>query len=256
MRLQDKVCVITGAGSGFGRATAERFAAEGARLALNDINEAGLNAVVKQLATDQVIARVGDVSQAQAADDLVDEAARRWGSIDVLVNNAGIIMFKDPTDLTEEEWDRMLNINLKSMWLWSRAALRYMIPQKRGSLIMLASMSAFCGQEMDGASSFLYNITKAGALQMARSFATRYGPIGIRANAICPGHFRTNIIKHLFPNEAAIDQVFENLGQNAPLGRPGRPEEVANAALFLASDESSYVTGHPLIVDGGVLVWQ
>lgn len=256
MRLQDKVCVITGAASGFGRATAERFAAEGARLALNDINEAGLNDVVKQLSTDQVVARVGDVSKAQAADELVDEAARRWGSIDVLVNNAGIIMFKDPTDLTEEEWDRMININLKSMWLWSRAALRYMIPQKRGSLIMLASISAFCGQGMDGASSFLYNITKAGALQMARSFATRYASIGIRANAICPGHFRTNIINHLFPSEAAIDQVFENLEQNVPMGRPGRPEEVANAALFLASDESSYVTGHPLIVDGGVLVWQ
>ena len=256
MRLQVRICVITGAASGFGRATAERFASEGARLALNDINGDALDEVVKKLATDQVIARVGDVSQARVADDLVDEAAQRWGGIDVLVNNAGIIMFKDPTDLTEEEWDYMLNINLKSMWLWSRAALRYMIPQKRGSLIMMSSASAFCGQEMHGASSFLYNITKAGALQMARSFATRYGPLGIRANAICPGHFRTNILQPLFHNEADIDQIYETLGQNAPLGRSGRPEEVANAALFLASDESSYVTGHPLIVDGGVLIWQ
>ncbi|MBV9689418.1 MAG: SDR family oxidoreductase [Ktedonobacteraceae bacterium] len=256
MRLQDKVCVITGAASGIGRATAERFATEGARLALNDINEVGLTEVAKQFSPEQVITRVGDVSLAATADTLVGEAARRWGSVDVLVNNAGIFLFRDPTDLTEEEWDHLMNTNLKSMWLWSRAALRYMIPQRRGSIIMLASMSAFCGQEIDGVSSFLYNITKAGALQMARSFATRYGPLGIRANAICPGHFRTNIIRHLYPTEEAIDQIFVDLGKTAPLGRPGRPEEVANAALFLASDESSYVTGHPLVVDGGVLVWQ
>ena len=123
MRLQGRICVITGAASGFGRATAERFASEGAHLALNDINGDALDEVVQKLSTNQVIARVGDVSQAQAADNLIDEAAQRWGGIDVLVNNAGIIMFKDPTDLTEEEWDYMLNINLKSMWLWSRAAV-------------------------------------------------------------------------------------------------------------------------------------
>ena len=254
MRLRDKVCVVTGAGSGFGRAIAVRFASEGARLALNDIDAKQLQVTAEATGTEEVVTRAGDCSSSAEAEALVGEAAGRWGRVDVLVNNAGIVIFRDPTDLTEEEWDRLLDTNLKSMWLWTRAALRYMLPQRGGSVINLSSMSAFCGQQFDGASTFAYNVTKAGALQLARSFATRYARDGIRFNAVCPGHFKTGLIRSLYPSEAVFEQVYAQLSNAIPLGRYGRPEELADLALFLASDESSYITGQGIIIDGGVLI--
>lgn len=254
MRLKDKVCVITGAGHGFGADFARAFVEEGAKVALNDINADALAAVVAKLGEDNAIAKVGDAASREVAEGLVAEAADRWGSIDVMVNNVGVVAFYDPTDLTEEQWNQTINVNLKSHWLWTAAALQHMLLQKRGSVIFQSSISAFMGQQFDGKSSFLYNITKAGALQMARSFATRYGADNIRFNALAPGHFPTEIVRRFWETEEAWNAMYEGVSEVIPLGRPGRVEELSAAAVFLASDESSYMTGQMLAIDGGILV--
>lgn len=254
MRLQDKVCVITGGAHGLGRGIARSFVDEGARVALNDIDASELQKALAEFGEERCIIRSGDAALASEADALTDAAAEWWGHIDVLVNNVGVVAFHDPTVLTEEQWDRIIDINLKSQWLWTRAALRYMLPQKSGSVIHMSSISAFLGQEFDGRSSFLYNVTKAGALQMARSFATRYASEGIRFNALCPGHFPTEIVRRFWSTDKEWEKMYQDVAQVVPLRRPGRVEELAAGAVFLASNESSYMTGQALVIDGGILV--
>ena len=167
------------------------------------------------------------------------------------MNNAGVHFVRDITDMTVEEWDRLMDINLKSMFLCCKHVVPQMVKQRRGSIVNLASISSFVGQEMEGASTFAYNITKAGALQLTKSLATRYAAEGIRINCVCPGNVETNIIKR-----ATADEVgeFWRMAANAePMGRNAQPAEIANAILFLASDEASFVTGTSLVVDGGYL---
>ena len=152
--------------------------------------------------------------------------------------------------MSVEEWDRLMDINLKSMFLCCKHIIPRMLERKRGSIVNLASISSFIGQEMEGASTFAYNITKAGALQLTKSLASRYASDGIRVNCVCPGNVETNIIKRS-TQEAAAE--FWRLASRAePMGRNAQPEEIANAILFLASDESSFVTGCPLLVDGAI----
>lgn len=251
MRLRNKVVIITGAASGIGRATAELFAREGAQLVLNDIDAAGIDAVSRQLQAANVRAVSGNIAHEDTARRLASEAASAFGRIDVLVNNAGIHFVKDVTEMTVEEWDRLMDINLKSMFLCCKHAIPHMLRQKRGSIVNLASISSFIGQEMDGASTFAYNITKAGALQLTKSLASRYAAEGIRVNCVCPGNVETNIIKRGTADDIA--QFWRQASRAEPMGRNAQPEEIANAILFLASDESSFVTGCPLIIDGGYL---
>jgi NAD(P)-dependent dehydrogenase (short-subunit alcohol dehydrogenase family) len=250
MRLQDKIAIVTGAASGIGRATALLFAAEGAKLVLNDIDRDGLNAVAAKVGKD-TRAVIGDIVAEETAKSLAREALRAFGRIDVLVNNAGIHCVRDITEMTVDEWDRLMNINLKSMFLCCKHVIPHMLKQKKGSIVNLASISSFIGQEMDGASTFAYNITKAGALQLTKSLASRYAAEGIRVNCVCPGNVETNIIHR---GSAAEVAEFWRLAQRAePMGRNAQPEEIANAILFLASDEASFITGCPLLVDGGYL---
>jgi NAD(P)-dependent dehydrogenase (short-subunit alcohol dehydrogenase family) len=251
MRLQDKVAIVTGAASGIGRATARLFAREGARLVLSDLDQPGLDKVLAELGSDKGRGIVGDVSKEATARRLAQEAVTAFGRIDVLVNDAGIHFFKDITDMTEEEWDRLMNINLKSMFLCCKHVIPHMLRQKKGAIVNLASISSFVGQEMDGASTFAYNITKAGALQLTKSLATRYAADGIRVNCVCPGGIETNILKRATAEEVA--EFWRMSAAGHPLGRNGQPEEVAQAILFLASDDASFVTGCPLLVDGGYL---
>ncbi len=251
MRLQDKVAIVTGAASGIGRSTVILFAREGARLVLNDIDTHGLESLTSQMPADGVRMAVGNVADEMTARRLAQEAVSAFGRIDILVNNAGIHFAKDITELTVEEWDRLMDINLKSMFLCCKHVIPHMLKQRRGAIVNLASISAFIGQEMSGASTFAYNVTKAGALQLTRSLATRYASDGIRVNCVCPGNVETNIVKRSSPAEVA--EFWREAARFEPVGRNAQPEEIANAILFLASDESSFVTGSPLIVDGGYL---
>ena len=251
MRLKDKVAIVTGAASGIGRSTAILFAREGARLVLNDINAIDLEALLPELASKDARTVVGSIADENVARVLARESISAFGHIDILVNNAGIHFVKDITEMTVEEWDRLMDINLKSMFLCCKHVIPHMLNQKKGSIVNLASISSFIGQEMDGASTFAYNVTKAGALQLTKSLASRYALDGIRVNCVCPGNVETNIVKRLTPAEVA--QFWRQASGAEPIGRNAQPEEIANAILFLASDESSFVTGAPLIVDGGYL---
>jgi NAD(P)-dependent dehydrogenase (short-subunit alcohol dehydrogenase family) len=251
MRLQGKIAIISGAGSGIGEATAKLFAREGAYLVLNDIDQGRLGKVLAEIGKEKSRGVVGDVSKEETARRLAQEAAKAFGRIDILVNNAGIHFIKDITEMTEEEWDHLMNINLKSMFLCCKHVIPHMVRQKKGVIVNLASISSFVGQEMDGASTFAYNITKAGALQLTKSLATRYAAEGIRVNCVCPAGVETNILKRQTPEEVAA--MWRMIALAHPMGRNGQPEEIAQAILFLASDEASFVTGCPLLVDGGYL---
>jgi NAD(P)-dependent dehydrogenase (short-subunit alcohol dehydrogenase family) len=257
MRLADKVAIVTGAGSGIGRTTAVRFAEEGARLVLNDLDDASLRETIARLSTEGHESVPGDVSREEVAAQLAETALARFGRIDVLVNNAGIMWVQDITDTTVEDWDRVMSINLGSMVLCTKHAIPAMLAQRGGSIVNLASISSYIGQEFGGVSTYLYNITKAGALQLTKSLASRYASDGIRVNAVAPGATRTGQIRHFQPDlsEEAEEEIWEFAGtQLTPLGRVGAPEEIAAGIVFLASDESSFVTGTALVTDGGYLV--
>ncbi len=251
MRLQDKVAIVTGAASGIGRASAIAFAREGARLVLNDLDAPGLEAVILKIGRERTRAVAGSVADEGVARRLAQEAISAFGRIDILVNNAGIHFVRDITEMTVAEWDRLMDVNLKSMFLCCKHVIPHMVKQKKGAIVNLASISSFIGQEMEGASTFAYNVTKAGALQLTKSLATRYASDGIRVNCVCPGNVETNILKRGTPAEVA--EFWRAASRAEPIGRNAQPEEIANAILFLASDESSFVTGSPLIVDGGYL---
>ena len=251
MRLRDKIAIVTGAGSGIGRAAAMLFAREGALLVLNDIDAESLDKVATQVGKDRNRAVTGDVAKEDTARRLAGEAIAAFGRIDVLVNNAGIHFLKDVTEMSVEEWDRLMDINLKSMFLCCKHVIPHMLQRRKGSIVNLASISSFIGQEVEGASTFAYNITKAGALQLTKSLASRYAAEGIRVNCVCPGNVETNILKRGTADEVA--DLWRQAARLEPMQRNAQPEEIANAILFLASDEASFVTGCPLLADGGYL---
>jgi NAD(P)-dependent dehydrogenase (short-subunit alcohol dehydrogenase family) len=255
MRLEGKVAIITGAGAGIGEATAQRFAAEGARLVLNDLNETDLRGTVETLSGGDHEIVVGDISQETTAERLVRVARERLGGTDVLVNNAGVHFIRDIDQTSSEDWDRVIGINLKSMFFCCKHVIPGMLEQGHGSIVNVASTSSFTGQEMEGRSTFLYNVTKAGALQLAVSLATRYARDGIRVNAVCPGPTRTLQIRHEGQDrdEETEEAIWKGAAKATPMRRVARPSEIAAAILFLASDDSSFVTGSPLIADGGFL---
>lgn len=253
MRLDGKVAIITGVGSGIGRATAERFAREGARLVANDLREEYLDELLPTLGGEHVPV-AGDVSQEETARRLVATAQERFGGVDVLVNNVGDLFFKDITEVSVDEWDRLMATNIRSQFLCCKHTIPAMLQRGGGSIVNLASISAFVGQEMGGISSAAYNVTKAATRQLATSLATRYGPEGIRVNAVCPGPTRTQQIRHFIPDipSEEEDAIWDAAGsEGTPIGRPGHPDEVASVVTFLASDEASYVTGAAYLADGG-----
>ncbi len=252
MSIKGKVAIVTGCGSGIGQATALRLAKDGVRLVLNDIDSQALAGTVALFQGAEASQVPGDVAQESTAKSLVEEACRRFGRVDILVNNAGVHHIGDIDETSLEDWNRVISANLTSMFLCSKHAIPQMLRQGSGTIVNLASISSFVGQEMNGKSTFLYNVTKAGALQLTRSLASRYAPDGIRINCVCPGATRTNAIHIEDPVE--LDNFWKAVGEAHPLGRVADPREIASVIAFLVSDEASFMTGSAVVADGGYLV--
>ena len=250
MRLRDKVALVTGGGSGIGHATAVLFAAQGAKVVVSDLNEANALETVEEIKAEEgdATALTGDVSKNSDAEAMVKDTVETYGRLDVVVNCAGVVAGKAlPKGASPEEvWDRVMDVNLKGTYLVTWHAVRTMEQSGGGSIINIASINGLVGYPIGLGGGFdAYVPSKGGVVQFTKNLAIDYGKKNIRVNCICPGHIDTNLIREF------VQEHHEWLEQRYPMGRIGRPEEIAYAALFLASDESSFVTGAPLIVDGG-----
>ncbi|HTD50855.1 MAG TPA: glucose 1-dehydrogenase [Acidimicrobiia bacterium] len=248
-RLQGKVALITGAGSGMGRAAAELFAVEGASVVVSDIDEAAGNAAVAAIRgaggdAAFVAANVADWDDCQA---MVAAAVSTYGALHVLYNNAGIFPADDGgvLDTPQETWRRVMAINLEGVWLGCKAGIPAMLESGGGAIVNVASFVALMGA---ATAQIAYTASKGGVLSMTREIAVEYARQGIRANALCPGPIETPLLQALLadPQRRARRLV------HIPMGRLGRADELAKAALFLASDDASFMTGAALVVDGGI----
>ena len=247
MRLKDKVALITGAGSGIGEATAKTFAREGATIIVVDIDEAGGNRVVDDIRTAHGTAEFyrADCGEPAEIEQMIAFATERFGRLDVLHNNALFTVVDRIGDITLEGWKKTLDVSLTGYWYAIKIALGPMLKQGKGAIINTASVSGLAGDYTLGA----YNAVKAGVVNISRVTGIEYARKGIRCNAICPGPILTPPLKQL--GEAKPD-VFARIREAIPMGRYGEPQEIANVALFLASDEASFVTGAYFVADGGL----
>lgn len=242
MRLEGKVAIVTGAGAGIGRASAHRFASEGATVIAADINETGAEETAAL--SDSIHAHTVDVTNGENVVEMISSVVERFGRLDVVYSNAGIMRDGSVIDLSEEDWDAMFNVNAKGAFLCGKYAIPAMRDSGGGSFIITASANSFYA-ESDIAG---YCATKGAAMQLTRAMAIDHGDDGVRVNCICPGWIDTDMAAP-YLNENPDGRAFA--GRIAPVGRLGNPEDVAEVALFLASDESSFVTGSAYNVDGG-----
>jgi NAD(P)-dependent dehydrogenase (short-subunit alcohol dehydrogenase family) len=244
-RLRDRVAIITGGASGIGFATAQRFAAEGAFVVIADVDPTAGEAAAAQVGG---VFRPVDVADEATVNALFDGVAEEFGRIDIAFNNAGISPADDDSIETTElpAWDRVQDVNLKSVYLCSRAALRHMVPAGRGSIINTASFVALLGS---ATSQISYTASKGGVLAMSRELGVQFARQGIRVNALCPGPVNTPLLRDLF---AADPERAQRRLVHVPMGRFAEPEELAAAVAFLASDDSSFITASAFVVDGGI----
>jgi meso-butanediol dehydrogenase / (S,S)-butanediol dehydrogenase / diacetyl reductase len=246
MRFQGQVAVITGGGSGLGRVLARRFAAEGASVIVADVVGHSATAVADEIseAGGKSLAHTTDVTDASDVEAMVETAREAFGPVQILVNNAARATDADFLDLSEETWEEDVAITLKGPFLCSQAVLADMTENRSGVILNIASVNAltYFGNEA-------YSAAKAGILSLTRSLAVRYGPFGVRVNAIAPGTLKTPAWEQRRKKDP---EVLERVSRWYPLGRVGEPEDVAGAALFLASDEAAWISGAVLPVDGGL----
>ncbi len=249
-RLSGKSAVVTGAGSGIGRATADLFAREGARLVVTDINADTISRVQSALmeAGAEVEAVVGDVSQENDVKLMVQAAIDRYGRLDVMVANAGIIPLGDVFEMSVADWDNVMAVDGRGMFLSCKYAIEAMLKTGGGSIVCLSSISGEAGQKRQSA----YGPAKFVASGLTKHLAIEWADKGIRVNAVAPGTIRTERVQQL-PNEPGGPEYLAAIEKMHPMGRIGEPVEVAKAILFLASDDASFITGAVLPVDGGYL---
>ena len=247
MQLQNRVAVVTGGGSGIGRAICRRFGAEGAQVVVLDRDLARAQETARLLDADDIksLALAADVSNAQAVTDALGRVLEKWDRVDILVNNAAISQGDDILTIDETTWDRNLNVVLKGVFLCAKAVLPGMIAQQRGNIINIASVNGLTGLSEEP-----YSAAKAGVINLTQNMAIKYGQHNVRVNVICPGTIQTPIWQSRVDKDPT---VFEKLAKWYPLGRVGQPEDVANAAFFLASDQAAWITGAVLNVDGGLM---
>ncbi len=251
MRLEGKTALITGAGSGMGRLAAEVFAREGAAVVAADVVRDGLEETVELVrgAGGTILGQVGDVSRADDVRGWVENAVSTYGKLNVLYNNAGIFPDEDESvvDMDEAVFQRVIDVNLKGVSLCCKFGVPALIEAGGGSIVNVASFVALMGCTVPQDA---YTASKGAVLSLTRSLAVQLGPHNIRANAICPGPIETPLLRGLLSNEEARQRRLSRI----PLGRFGQPEDVVYAALYLASDESSWTTGTTFVVDGGISV--
>jgi NAD(P)-dependent dehydrogenase (short-subunit alcohol dehydrogenase family) len=248
--LSGKVALITGGGSGIGRATALLFAREGAAIVVADVNQdAGRRVADEILQTGgRAIFETVDVTHSADCRRVVEHAIREFGRVDILFNNAGIIRRATVMDLSEDDWDRVMAVNVKSIYLLSREVIPHMEKQGAGSIINTASGWGLAG----GAKAAVYCASKGAVVLLTKAMAIDHGP-RIRVNCVCPGDTDTGMLRAEAEQLGEESQRFLAEATKRPLGRVGKPEEIAQAVMYLASDASSFVTGTALVVDGGGL---
>jgi NAD(P)-dependent dehydrogenase (short-subunit alcohol dehydrogenase family) len=249
MKLDNKTAIVTGARRGIGRAIALALAKEGANVVVSDISQEDCQKVVTEI---EGLGRKGlalkcNVTSRAEVEDMVRRTVAEFGKVDILVNNAGIISFKPFLELTDEDWDNTLNVNLKGQFLCARAAAKEMAKNKWGRIINIASISSGgCGIAFPLIAH--YTASKGGVVALTEALAVELTPQGINVNAICPGAIDTDMVKAV-KEGGQLEQILLRI----PKGRLGQPEDIANLAVFLASDESDYITGAAIVIDGGWL---
>ncbi|MDI6798494.1 MAG: SDR family NAD(P)-dependent oxidoreductase [Candidatus Aenigmarchaeota archaeon] len=250
MDLKGKVAIVTGARRGMGRAHALTLAKAGAKVVIVDISQEDCQKVVDEIEREggEALAVKCDVSKKEEVEEMVRKTVERFGKIDILVNNAGICQFVPFLEMTEEDWDRTLDINLKGYFLCAQAVAKEMVKQKSGVIINIASIAM--GQQGIGFPNIVhYCASKGGIVAMTEALAVELAPYNIRVNAISPGMIETPMIDPIKKDPKMEEAILARI----PMRRAGRPEEVSNLVLFLASDESSYMTGSTVVIDGGWL---
>lgn len=245
MRLNDKIAIVTGSTRGIGLAIAKQFLKEGARVVINGRKQKDCDKIAKELGKN-AIAIGADVSKAKEVQNLIDETVKKFGKLDIIVNNAGIVHMKNFIELTEEEWDRMMEVDLKGVFLCSQKTAKQMIKQGNGGkIINISSIAGFVGFPRLAH----YCAAKAGVIELTKEVAIELAPHKINVNCIGPGVIETDMTKGLLNDE----KMKQGLLMKIPLNRIGKPEDIAHAAVYLASNESDYTTGITLFVDGGWL---
>jgi len=242
MRLKQKTAIITGGATGIGLACARQFVAEGARVVLFGRRQDRLDEALETLGGASM-AVAGDITQENDVQEVVDQTVKAFGRIDILINNAGTFSMAPLHETDGSDWDQVINTNLRGVFQLTRRVLGHMAKQKSGSLIHISSILGLVATPMAAA----YNASKGGLNQFSRTVAVEYGPMGIRSNAVCPGMVETEMTQELRGNTDLMNEWLKSY----PIGRFAQPEDIAKVCLFLASDDSAYVTGTVLPVDGG-----
>jgi dihydroanticapsin dehydrogenase len=249
-RVQDRVAIVTGAASGIGKASAIRLAEEGAKVICADLNESGASQTASEITASGGVAtaRKIDISSSKECSALVEETNKTYGSVDILVNNAGVNIPGVFHEVTDETIAKTLSVNVAGAMYLSRAAIPHMLRNKRGSIVNMSSVNGLVSEPFLS----VYSASKGAIVMLTRGIALDYAKTGIRCNAICPGWVDTPINYAHADMLGGLDHVYKTISSFQPIGRPGEPREIAHLVLFLASDESSFITGSVISADGGM----